>query len=102
MSMEARETFEPGARWELVPEHLREGLRRYVDERCRPGGFLVAALSNDLTSAVMRADTASLVGLHGLMLFLWDYAPGPCWGTPAKVDAWCHTIEPARLMAAGL
>jgi hypothetical protein len=72
----------------LVPSHLREGIVRYAIDGGHVGHFLTAVVSNDLHEAVSRGDDPSLAGLKGLMQFLYNYAPAPCWGSPAKVAAW--------------
>jgi hypothetical protein len=72
----------------LVPPHLREGIVRYALDGGHIGHFLTAVVSNDLHQAVSRGDDQSLAALKGLMQFLYNYAPAPCWGSPVKVAAW--------------
>lgn len=72
----------------LVPEHLRAGLMAHVMTGRPVGGFLTAVLSNDLLEAVNRADDQSFPALPKIMKFLYNYTPGPCWGSREKVDAW--------------
>lgn len=72
----------------LVPPHLRDGILNYAVDGRRIGSFLTAVVSNDLHQAVARGDDNSLAGLKGLMQFLYNYSPAPCWGSPAKVEAW--------------
>lgn len=71
-----------------VPVHLREGLRRYVDERVAPGAFLRAVLENDLKEAVSRGDTASMEGLTSMVGYLFNQAPESCWGSKEAVKKW--------------
>lgn len=79
----------------LVPEHLRDGLARYLVHFIRPGDFLTAVLSNDLKEAVNRSDEESRRGLVNLVQFLmWD-VPGTCWGSPDRVAAWLANLERA-------
>jgi hypothetical protein len=78
-----------------VPEHLRDGLARYLLDRILPGSFLQAVLCADLSEAARRGDPSSLVGLGGLMAFLDHYAPDGSWGSRAAVLAW--TVTPERL-----
>jgi hypothetical protein len=61
-----------------IPEHLREGLERYLVHRIRPGSFLCSVLDNDLREAVTRADPESLVALPRLAVLLYNEAPAPC------------------------
>lgn len=72
----------------LVPPHLREGILAWAMDARPVGNFLTAVIENDLREAVARGDENSLTGLKGLVQFLYNYAPSPCWGSPAKVEAW--------------
>lgn len=93
------ERWDGHPRWEMVPEHLRDGLRRYVEDQIEPGGFLMAVLTNDLIRTVGLGTPTSLAGLHDLISFLWNHAPAPSWGTPQKVAEWLadrHATEEAR------
>lgn len=72
----------------MVPEHLRAGLWRWAGFGTRPGGFLQAVIRNDLCEAVNRADAASLQGLKPLALWLYNFAPGPSWGSREALDGW--------------
>lgn len=83
---EDRWTGEP--EWELVPAHLREGLRRYVEAYVPTGDFLKAVLSNNLTQAVAMADENSFRGLPDLLRFLWHHAPASSWGSAQNVAKW--------------
>lgn len=71
-----------------VPPHLREGLIAHILHGRPVGRFLTSLLSNDLREAVGRADDVSLGSLRDLVIFLHNNAPGPCWGSPAAVEAW--------------
>lgn len=71
-----------------VPEHLHDGLIRYLAHRIQPGGFLMAVLENDLAGALNRADGTSRAGLVEIGRFLYNDVPQGAWGSPAKVAAW--------------
>jgi len=73
---------------ERVPEHLRGGLQRYIEQGIKPGDFLTAVLENDLMEAMGRGDLASLAGLFGLCGWLYNEAPAACHGSEAKVRKW--------------
>ncbi len=76
------------ADWSLIPAHMHEGITAYVETRRPVGGFLAALLSNDLIRAAGRADDENAAALMGWVRFLYNYAPGNCWGSPAAVKAW--------------
>lgn len=75
--------------WETVPEHLREGLARYLDDGVIPGSFLTACLSNDLITAATHAHPAlTLEDLRTLMQFIYTGCPRESWGSPLAVTGW--------------
>lgn len=90
-ALEALPTYTTGrpADWSLVPEHMIGGLRRYIEDGIPPGSFLTALLSNDLRGTFERADEENSARVGDWVRFLYNYAPSPCWGSPAKFDAWC-------------
>lgn len=71
-----------------VPEHLREGLVRYLVHRIQPGHFLMAVLENNLLQAIARGDEISCAALPALVRFLVNDAPGEASGSPATVREW--------------
>lgn len=76
------------ADWSLVPAHLGPGLKRYIDQGIRPGGFLVALITNNLSDAVAKADDVSIAALKPLVNFLHWYAPTGCHGSPLEMSLW--------------
>lgn len=74
----------------LIPAHLQGGLRRYFEDRIKPGSFLTAILENDYVEATNRADlgTISLLNLQSINCFLFLHAPSKSHGNPTKVSAW--------------
>jgi hypothetical protein len=82
-----------------VPEHLRNGLLRWVMDGIRPGDFLFCVLSNDLMGAFRRADPESRAGIWPLILFLENDAPTGCYGGPRVTQAWIETKGLRGLLA---
>jgi hypothetical protein len=78
--------------WQAVPEHLRPGLARYLDEHIRPGSFLEAVLINDLRECFARGDIKSRAGLNDLVFYLYNHAPLGSWGSP---QGYAHWLSPA-------
>ncbi|TMJ05799.1 MAG: hypothetical protein E6G97_02000 [Alphaproteobacteria bacterium] len=74
--------------WSLVPEHCRDGLRRYLEHGKVPGHFLTALLRNDLRETCARADHVNLQRLGDYVKFLYNFAPRDSWGSPENFDAW--------------
>ena len=71
-----------------IPEHIRAGFRRYVEDHVEPGGFIMACLENNLKEAFGRADDVNRARMFDIVTFLYNEAPSACWGSPAKVKAW--------------
>jgi hypothetical protein len=74
--------------YSVIPEYAQHALRRYVCDRISPGGFLLAVLQNDLKNACGRADDDNLALLPIYVKWLYNVAPGCCWGSPDAVKAW--------------
>jgi hypothetical protein len=73
-----------------VPDNLHDGLIEYIADRRSVGGFLTALLSNDLAQAIVRSDPITGLFIRETVLFLFNHAPSPCWGSPAAVEAWLN------------
>lgn len=71
-----------------IPERMQEALRRYVLERIKPGDFLTAVICNDLREAVGRADAENALLLRVYVRWLYNVAPGSCWGNPQNHQEW--------------
>lgn len=81
--------YTPGkADWSLIPEHMRGGLRLYIEEGIEPGSFLTAVLCNDLRGAVGKADHINIHRIVEWMQFLYNHAPAGCWGSKENYEAW--------------
>jgi len=81
-------TMEYKFRQWYIPTHMIVALRRYIDEHCPVEGFLTAVLSNNLREACRRADEENLANLPAFVAYLYNAAPGDCWGSPEKVEEW--------------
>jgi len=71
-----------------LPEHMRDAVERYVQHGIAGGSFLTAVLSNRLVQAYGRADEANTAAMQAWAGWLWNDAPGDCWGSPEKVEGW--------------
>jgi hypothetical protein len=81
-----------------VPESLHEGLVEYLVARRPTGSFLEAVLRNDLKDACARVDAVNRPFLYYLVFFLYNYAPGNAWGSPAAVEAWLTATDDPPLV----
>lgn len=74
--------------YKLLPEHMQEGMRRYIEQGAAPGSFLTAILSNNFVEAAVIADTVNQGRLFSYAEFLYHQAPINSWGNPRIVGAW--------------
>ncbi len=76
---------------DMVPEHMRQAITSWIVSPVHPtllGAFMRALLTNDLKGAFAHADSENALAMHSWVKFLYNHAPGPCWGSPANVAAW--------------
>lgn len=71
-----------------IPSKMRGGLARYIFHGVRPGSFLLAVLENDFAKAVLQADAQNQKILRSYPVFLHNYAPSECHGSPEVVAQW--------------
>lgn len=71
-----------------IPEDMREGMTRYVEERVEPGGFLTAVIQNNLLGAACKADKHNLLLIKEYAQWFYNVAPSGCSGSPEKMRAW--------------
>ncbi len=72
----------------LLPEHLRGGVREYIERGHLPGDFLCAVISNDLMKAFGYGDQTSRDALGEIMSFFWNEAPGGSHGSLEIMKTW--------------
>lgn len=74
--------------WDMIPAHSRDGLTGWFEFGRKPGGFLVAVLSNNLKWAYARADSVNINCIEQYVKFLMQFAPDECWGSAGAVEDW--------------
>ena len=74
----------------------REGLELYVRDGIIPGHFLQALICNNLTMAVLRADSWNLGNIPAYVNFLYNDCPAPCWGSEEKMYGWSQSRRDHR------
>lgn len=72
----------------LIPKHMHGGMIHFVDRGSLPGFFMRSMLEGNLEDAKLRADDQNVAGWGDWMIFLSDYLPPECHGTPEKVAKW--------------
>jgi hypothetical protein len=74
--------------YELLPDHLRPGMRRYMEFGIETGSFLRAVLENDFEQVLASAHPGiDRTDLDAIALFVRSL-PKEAWGSPEKVRAW--------------
>jgi len=74
--------------YSLLPEHIQEGARMYIERGVIPGPFLQAVIRNDLRESFLRADDTNILRMHDIVSFFHSQAPARCWGSATKMQAW--------------
>ena len=72
-----------------LPPHMHAAITDWIERGWQPGDFLTALLSNDFMEACGRADEHNLAALSAWAVYLYNYAPAGCYGSPGNVEAWC-------------
>ena len=80
-----------------VPDHLKSGLRLYLEKGMVPGAFLTHVLENDLAGCIVRVDaTTTITQLRSLLKYLVNSVPALAWGTRDKVKNWSAATQEER------
>lgn len=74
--------------YSLLPEHIRDGARLYIERGVQPGGFLTAVICNDLKGSFACADEINRHKLFEIVRFFYNEAPGGCWGSLETMRKW--------------
>lgn len=74
--------------YSLLPDHMRDGMRLYIEKGIPPGHFMTSVLSNDLMGAMGRADDINRHRIFDYAAFLYNEAPIGCFGSPDHVSEW--------------
>lgn len=72
----------------LVPPHLWQGITNHIIYGGDTGNFLTAMFRNDFLNAATGADEVTSARFYDLALFLFNYAPSPCFGSHEAVGRW--------------
>lgn len=80
----------------ILPEHMQDGMRHYLEYGIKPGSFLYAVLSNDLAGAVGKADHINLKCLPNIVAYCHNYIPADAWGSPELVETWIARLKDGK------
>lgn len=71
-----------------IPPATRETIDAWIESGRPTGDFVKALLSNDLRGAFARADESNIEAMFHTVAYLWNNAPGSCWGSPDALELW--------------
>lgn len=76
-----------------IPEHMHDGLERYVNDHVPVGGFLEAVICNNLREAVASADDDNIRNIPAFVNWLYNEAPGGSWGSKEAYENWLAKMK---------
>lgn len=82
--------------YSVIPSYTMESLKKYIERGTPTGHFLLGVLTNDLSMAVSNADEINRHAIVQIVCWLHNEAPGSCYGSKEKVQAW---VKEKRLRA---
>lgn len=74
--------------YDLLPEHMRAGARRYIEDGIPPGDFMLAVLTNNFKEACARADDVNKSNLISWATWLVMECPFLAQGSEEAVRGW--------------
>jgi hypothetical protein len=87
-----------------LPPHIAHTLKQWASAQLGhyPGSFITAVLTNDLRTAVEKADGQNIFLIPAMVMWLFNHAPAACWGSPEKVELWYQQQTPVEGYPRGL
>jgi len=79
--------------YEKLPEHIRGGVKRYIEDGIPPGSFLIAVICNKLIDSFLRADDTNLESMIDIVDFFYNEAPSECHGSEEKMQLWIKKVS---------
>ena len=64
--------------YEMLPEHMKEGTKLYIEQGIMGGDFMQALFENNLVKAFCRADSINQEAMSNWVDFLYNEAPRSC------------------------
>ena len=74
--------------YDMLPEHMRQGARLYMEEGIAGGSFLMALLANDVVTALNCSDDTNNQTLPEWAYWLQWQIPACSWGSVEAVQKW--------------
>jgi len=74
--------------YNLLPAHIRGGMKRYIEDGIQPGNFLTAVICDKLVESFAQADDVNIACMFEIAGFMYNEAPSVCRGSKEKMEAW--------------
>jgi hypothetical protein len=78
-------------RYEMLPAHMQEGMKRYIEQGADPGDFLKSMLRHEIYEAAGKADRINLQAIPAYIFFMCNDIPAIAHGSKEAVDTWIET-----------
>lgn len=75
----------------LLPDHMKDGMKLYIEKGILPGSFMTAVLTNDLALACSKADSINRIKLFDIVSWLFAEVPHNCWKSVDAVQEWTES-----------
>lgn len=75
----------------LIPEHMRSGMRDYIERGVPTGTFLRLILSNDFLAVAGHGDIINQQALFDYCRFMYNEMPAMAKGNPENYAYWVET-----------
>lgn len=80
--------FPSEIKYEALPEELRPGMKRYIEQGIQPGGFLCAVIRNDFAAAACHASATTIYRFRDIATFMYSNMPIGSWGSNEALQSW--------------
>ena len=78
----------PDIKYNILPEHIRAAMWRYIEFGVLPGHFLRAVIQDKLVESFGKADEVNEARMFDIANFMYNEAPHPCRGSKEKMIEW--------------
>ena len=72
----------------MIPEHMQEGLKGYIEKGIKPGEFLCSMLEHRIYEAAGQADEINQQQLFQYIYYMYNYMPMQSHGCEETVANW--------------
>lgn len=71
-----------------IPDYTRAEIDAWIQSGVLPSRFLCSVLENKLKQSYQNADENNLFAIPAIVNYLYNNAPGTCWGSVEAVTRW--------------